>query len=38
MNGQALGDFLIKLLFQIFNLQGEYYVLGLFIESPDLRR
>ena len=30
MNWQAPGDFLINLLFQLFNLQGEYYVLGLF--------
>ena len=28
MKRQALGDFLVKLLFLIFNLQGEYYVLG----------
>ena len=28
------GDFLIKLLFQIFNLQREYYVLGLFCRKP----
>ena len=34
MNWQAPGDFLIKLLFQIFNLQGEYDVLELFCRKP----
>ena len=39
MSWQAPGDFLIKLVFQIFNPQGKYYVLGgYFVESPDLRR
>ena len=28
------GDFLIKLLFLIFNIHGEYYVLGLFSRKP----
>ena len=34
MNWQASGDCLIKLVFWIFNLQGEYYILGLFCRKP----
>ena len=38
INWQAPDDFLIKLVFQIINHQGLYYVLGYFVESPDVRR
>ena len=34
MNWQAPGDFVIKLVFLIFNLQGEYYVSGPFCRKP----
>ena len=34
MNWQSPGDFLNKLVFQLFNLQGKYYVLGLFCRKP----
>ena len=34
MHWEAPGDYLIKLVFQIFYLQGEYYVLGLFYRKP----
>ena len=36
MTCQAPGDFLIKLVFWIFNLQWEYYVLRLFFFSKAL--
>ena len=34
MNWQALGDFLNKLVFQMFNLQRKYYAWGLFCRRP----
>ena len=34
MNCQSPADFLIKLVLQISNLQGEYYVLGLSFRNP----
>ena len=34
MNCQPPGDFLMKLVSWIYNLQEEYYVFGLFFRNP----